>query len=196
MNTNQLPNLLPFQGEAFFYESFFSSEESDALFQQLYHEIPWKQEPIRIFGKEVMQPRLTAWAGDPDKAYTYSGITMQPTAWTPALRFIKDRIDPDDRFTNVLLNLYRDGQDAMGWHRDNEKMLGTRPVVASVSLGGSRIFQFRHYTDKKLIRSVELTHGSLLLMQGETQHYWEHRIPRTNQPTEPRINLTFRTLYL
>lgn len=195
MNTNQVPNLLPFQGEVFFYESFFSVEESDILLQQLYEETPWKQEPIRIFGKEVMQPRLTAWAGDLDKAYTYSGITMQAIAWTPALRFIKDRIDPDNRFTNVLLNLYRDGQDAMGWHRDNEKILGTHPVVASVSLGASRIFQFRHYTDKKLVRSVALTHGSLLLMKGETQHYWEHRIPRTTQSTEPRINLTFRTLY-
>ncbi|MFC0185587.1 Alkylated DNA repair dioxygenase AlkB [Pseudarcicella hirudinis] len=194
MSENQ--NLLPFQGEAYFYPDFFSKSKSDFYFNQLLDEIRWKQEPIKIFGKEVMQPRLTAWYGDEGKIYTYSGITMIPHEWTPALLEIRQKAEEISkvRFTSALLNLYRDGKDSMGWHRDNEKELGLNPVIGSVTFGASRCFQLRNYQDKKLIRSIDLSHGSFLLMQGETQHFWEHQLPKVKNTVDVRINITFRVI--
>ena len=193
---NTSGNLLPFHGEVFYYPHFFSLAESDHYFNALQQEIQWKQEPIKIFGKDMMQPRLTAWYGDVDKPYSYSGITMQSLPWTNTLQQIKTAIEKlaGVRFTNALLNYYRDGKDSMGWHRDNEKELGINPVIGSVSFGAARIFRLRHYDKKKLVRSIELTHGSFLLMRGETQHHWEHQIPKTNSTIGGRINLTFRVL--
>jgi alkylated DNA repair dioxygenase AlkB len=189
-------NLLPANGTVQFYPQFFTKAESDIYLQHLLTQISWKQEPIKIFGKEVMQPRLTAWYGNADKPYTYSGITMQPNLWTDILTAIKTKIETaaNTQFTSALLNLYRNGQDSMGWHRDNETALGINPVIASVSFGASRMFQLRDYTSKKSLQSIELTHGSLLLMGGVTQHYWEHRIPKTSKPVGNRINLTFRKI--
>jgi alkylated DNA repair dioxygenase AlkB len=190
-------SLLPKDGSVYFFPALFSAEESDRYFDQLRNEIQWKQEPILIFGKPVMQPRLTAWYGDPDKSYRYSGIKMHPQPWTPTLRVIKAKVESvaGHTFTSALLNLYRDGADSMGWHRDNEKELGENPVIASVSLGAVRTFQLRHAAEKALKNSVQLNHGSLLLMQDETQHYWYHRIPKEPRVSAPRINLTFRTLF-
>lgn len=189
-------NILPFNGEVFSYPAFFTKAESDMYLQTLLSEIEWKQEPIKIFGKTVMQPRLTAWYGDGDKTYTYSGITMQPRNWSPVLKTIKEKIETVSpvKFTSALLNLYRNGLDSMGWHRDNEKELGRNPVIASVSFGGTRTFKLRNYHNKTIVKSIELTHGSLLLMQGETQHYWEHQIPKTSAPVKERINITFRVI--
>jgi alkylated DNA repair dioxygenase AlkB len=189
-------NLLPFQGEAYLFPQCFSLAESNDYFGRLQQETQWKQEPIKIFGKEVMQPRLTAWYGDTDKSYTYSGITMQPQAWNPVLTAIKSTIEKvaGEQFTSALLNYYRDGQDSMGWHRDNEKQLGINPVIASVSFGAPRIFKLRHYEKKTPVINMELTHGSLLLMTGATQHYWEHALPKTARVKEGRINLTFRKI--
>ena len=189
-------NILPFDGEAFFYSSFFSNQESDVFYQQLLNEVHWKQEPIKIFGREVMQPRLTAWHGEATKPYSYSGIKMQPTAWTPSLIAIKQKIESvaKVRFTGALLNQYRTGRDSMGWHRDNEKELGPNPVIGSVSFGATRKFQFRHYNNKTIVRSLQLTHGSFLLMRGETQHHWEHQVPKTAKDPGNRINLTFRVM--
>jgi len=190
-------DILSFNGEAILYPSFFSPEESDSYFRKLLNEIQWKQEPIKIFGKEVMQPRLTAWYGDSDKPYSYSGITMQPHAWNDALKAIKQKIEPAAGviFTSALLNLYRDGNDSMGWHRDNEKELGDQPVIGSVSFGATRNFQFRNYKTKKDVKSLELSHGSFLLMRGDTNHYWEHRVPKTKQVLNKRINITFRVIF-
>ncbi|HLK28704.1 MAG TPA: alpha-ketoglutarate-dependent dioxygenase AlkB [Puia sp.] len=189
-------NLLPLNGEVFLFENFFSKEESEKYFHHLSIEIKWKQEPIKIFGKEVMQPRLTAWYGNADKPYTYSGLTMQPNAWTKQLLEIKNKIETvsEVKFTSALLNFYRDGNDSMGWHRDNEKELGLNPVIGSVNFGASRIFKLRNYKDKKIVRSMELTNGSFLLMKGETQHYWEHALPKTSKPKGARINITFRII--
>jgi alkylated DNA repair dioxygenase AlkB len=191
---NKPVNLLPVDGAVFFFPEFLLKEESNALLNDLLNNIPWKQEPINIFGKQVMQPRLTAWFGDAGKVYSYSGITLQPLPWTAALQKIKDKAEKisNHSFNSALLNLYRDGKDSMGWHRDNEKELGTNPVIASVSLGATRIFKLRHYNNKSLARSIALTHGSLLLMEAETQHYWEHQVAKTAKPTRPRINCTFR----
>lgn len=189
-------NILPFQGEVNFYPCFFSVAEADQYLNNLLHEVQWRQQPIKIFGKEIMQPRLTAWFSTEGKSYTYSGITMLPLEWPNTLTIIKEKIETVSpvKFNSVLLNLYRDGKDSMGWHRDNEKELGINPVIGSVSLGAARTFQMRHYKDKSKLRSIDLTHGSLLLMAGETQHYWEHQIPKTNKMKGKRINLTFRMI--
>jgi alkylated DNA repair dioxygenase AlkB len=192
-----ITNLLPSEGEVIFYPQFFSTQESDHYFAVLEQSIEWKQEPIKIFGRTLMQPRLTALYGEPDKAYSYSGIRMHPLEWTNALLKIKEKIETKSGvvFTTALLNYYRDGKDSMGWHRDNEKSLGINPVIGSLSFGSTRTFQFRKYSDKNVIRSVELTHGSFLLMKGATQHFWEHQLPKTNKQTKARINITFRVIY-
>lgn len=189
-------NLLPIPGEALFLPDFFTEEESNAFFEELTVGVPWKQEPIQIFGKMVLQPRFTAFYGDPGLSYSYSGISMEALPWTDTLAAIKNRIEEryQVKFNVCLLNHYRDGTDSMGWHRDNEKSLGRYPFIASVSFGAHRIFQFRRYKEKIPIISVDLSHGSVLIMKGETQHYWEHRLPKTVKVTQPRINLTFRLI--
>lgn len=179
-----------------FYPAFFSPEESASLLADLTANIAWKQEQIQMFGKPVAMPRLTAWYGDEGKSYTYSGLTSHPLAWTETLLVIKSRVDAasDTTFNSVLLNLYRDGRDSMGWHSDDEPELGTNPVIASVTFGASRMFQFKHKHNPDLCAAVELTSGSLLIMAGMTQHFWKHQIPKTKQPLPPRINLTFRVI--
>ena len=174
--------------------SFFTTEESDRLMQSLKSSVEWRQEPILIYGKKVMQPRLTAWYGDANASYRYSGIEMKPLPWFPDLALIRDRIRQQTgfEFNSVLLNQYRDGKDSMGWHRDNEPELGKNPVIASVSFGSSRRFLFRKYREHEQKMEITLGHGSLLIMKGETQTYWEHSIPKMLKVSEPRINLTFR----
>ena len=174
--------------------SFFTTEESDRLMQSLKSSVEWRQEPILIYGKKVMQPRLTAWYGDANASYRYSGIEMKPLPWIPALTLIRDRIRQQTgfEFNSVLLNQYRDGKDSMGWHRDNEPELGKNPVIASLSFGTSRRFLFRKYREHEQKMEFTLGHGSLLIMKGETQTYWEHSIPKMLKVSEPRINLTFR----
>ena len=164
--------------------------------QALIDRIDWKHEKIKLFGREVWQPRLTAYYGDQGKPYAYSHISLDPNPWTEELRFIKEKIESvsGHQFTSVLLNYYRDGQDSMGWHSDDEKELGPNPVIASVSFGTPRKFMLKHKKDKTLKSSVMLAHGSLLLMQGTTQHHWYHQIPKTKKPLGARINLTFRKI--
>jgi alkylated DNA repair dioxygenase AlkB len=189
-------NLLPFDGEVLYYPGIFPGQESDLIFRQLAEQINWKQEAIKIFGKEVLQPRLTAWYGDPGKAYSYSGITMQPLPWTAVLMLLKQKAESiaGVHFNSALLNLYRNGQDSMGWHSDNEKELGMNAVIASFSFGATRIFKLKHRQDKKQVLSIGLGHGSLLLMRGATQHFWLHSLPKTVADIGPRINITFRVI--
>jgi alkylated DNA repair dioxygenase AlkB len=178
--------------------AFFSLAGSDRLLQGLVEETPWRQDKIRLFGKEYDQPRLTAWYGDPGKSYAYSGLHLEPLPWTALLREIKERVEEEARvtFNSVLLNLYRHGQDSMGWHSDDEPELGRNPVIASVSFGGTRRFDLRHRFRKEVPKvSLELTHGSLLLMSGPTQHFWKHQVAKTARPVEPRLNLTFRVIH-
>jgi len=193
---NDDKNLLPYHGEAFLHSGVFNKTTSAFYFKELLGTIAWKQEPIIIFGKKVMQPRMTAWYGDSNKAYTYSGVTMQPLPWTTVLNDIKQQAEQlaGTAFTSALLNLYRDGNDSMGWHRDNEAELGNNPVIASVSFGATRLFKFRDHHSKKVTIPVELTDGSILVMGGRTQHYWEHAVPKTNKPVGARINITFRVI--
>lgn len=188
------PNLLPADGEVYYVPGLLDSKSADACFDQLLASVAWKQESIKIFGREIMQPRLTAWYGD--KAYTYSGLTMQPASWIQPLFEIKAIADSYARFTSssALLNLYRNERDSMGWHRDNEKTLGPQPVIASVSLGAARKFELRRYDTQKPVISLVLEHGSLLIMRGESQKYWEHRLPKLSTPVDARINITFRQI--
>jgi alkylated DNA repair dioxygenase AlkB len=143
-----------------------------------------------------MQPRLTAWYGDISKPYTYSGLTMQANHWIKSLLSIKSVADKYAGIvsSSALLNLYRDGHDGLGWHRDNEKVLGPEPVIASVSLGTVRSFQLRPYKKREPLISLDLEPGSLVIMRGETQRMWEHRIPKTSMTKGARINITFRSV--
>lgn len=191
-------NILPFEGEVNYFPEFFTESQSSDLLGRLKNEIHWKQEPIWIFGKKVMQPRLTAMYGNPEIPYGYSGIKMIPDSWTDLLEEIKQPVEKTVgiEFTHVLLNYYRDGSDSMGWHRDNEKELGPNPVIASVSFGESRDFQLRHYKSKTHKTTVSLKNGSLLVMSGSTQHHWEHQLPKRKKISGGRINLTFRRILI
>jgi alkylated DNA repair dioxygenase AlkB len=177
------------------FPQFFSREESDDLFRRLYDEVEWRQDRMKIYGKEVDLPRKTAWYGDRQKSYTFSGIHLEPEPWTETLLEVKRRVEGVARveFNSVLLNLYRDGRDSISWHSDAEPELGENPVIGSVSFGGERRFMFRH-RELKEKEEVLLTHGSLLVMAGRTQHCWQHQIPKTSRRVEPRINLTFRVI--
>jgi len=182
--------------EIIYYPHFFDKKEADAIFVQLTNDIPWQQDDIRVFGKTHPQPRLTALYGNEGKPYSYSNIKMQPHPWNPLLQKIKLSVESvsDTNFTTVLLNQYRDGKDSNGWHADNEKELGTNPIIASVSFGAERVFQLKHNSISGLKQRILLEHGSLLLMKGTTQHFWKHQIPKTSKPIGSRINLTFRVI--
>jgi alkylated DNA repair dioxygenase AlkB len=193
-----------------FIEHFLKKEEADTVLFDLTENIQWEQGEIMMFGKKVLEPRLTAWYGDEGKIYTYSGKKQTPLVWTDTLKDIKNRIEfecekltpPQSRevrdvpynsvFNSVLLNYYRNGQDSMGWHSDDEKELGRNPTIASLNLGESRRFLIRNKVDKNLKKEILLTHGSLLIMTDEMQHYWQHTVPKEPKKQQPRINLTFR----
>ncbi|AEW86078.1 alpha-ketoglutarate-dependent dioxygenase AlkB [Flavobacterium columnare] len=182
--------------ELIYYPAFFSLEQANDFFQKLQSEIPWQQDKITVYGKEHLQPRLTALFGNEGKPYGYSNIVMNPHQWTPLLTHIKDEVERvcDTYFTTVLLNNYRNGQDSMGWHADNEKELGRNPVIASVSFGAERNFQLKHNIIETAKQNMNLEHGSLLIMKGSTQHFWKHQIPKTQKNIGSRINLTFRVI--
>ncbi len=182
-------------GEYIYVTNFFKKEESDFYLKNLLNEINWKQESMNIYSKNVNFPRLTAWYGDDDKPYTFSGLTLKPEKWTKPLLDIKQKVEDKAKtgFNSVLLNLYRNGNDSISWHTDAEKELGRNPVIASVNFGATRKFQLRHNETKVRI-DLLLTHGSLLIMQGELQHFWQHQVPKTKQTVDKRINLTFRLI--
>lgn len=179
-----------------YYPSFLSHERANQYYQRLGEEVPWQQDQITVFGKTHPQPRLTALYADNDKTYSYSGIIMKPHSFTPLLQQIKKEVErlAQNTFTTCLLNFYRDGKDSNGWHSDDEKELGTNPVIASVSLGAERFFHLRNKADKGIKSKILLQHGSLLIMKGATQHYWQHQIPKTTKNIGGRINLTFRVI--
>lgn len=164
-------------------------------------EVKWRQDRLRMYGREVDVPRLNAWYGDPGVAYTYSGIAMDPLPWTPLLEDIRERVSATAAhgFNSVLINFYRDGNDSVAWHADDEPELGRKPVIASLSLGSERIFLMRHRNHRdRGVRDVRLPlpPGSLLIMAGETQANWLHQVPRMRGRNDPgpRINLTFRRI--
>ncbi|HEY2345197.1 MAG TPA: alpha-ketoglutarate-dependent dioxygenase AlkB [Xanthomonadaceae bacterium] len=170
--------------------------ESDALFAALREGIAWECHRIRLFGREVSSPRLSCWIGDADAAYTYSRTRFEPRPWPEALRALCERLRDEHGvdFNGVLANLYRDGRDGMGWHADDEPEIDPRAPIASLSLGAPRRFALRHRGDRALRTVIELGHGSLLLMAGDTQRHWQHALPKTARVVGPRINLTFRRI--
>ena len=193
--TGQPGEALPLaDAEIRYWPAAFGHEEAAELFARLRAGIDWRQEEVLIFGQRRPVPRLVAWHGDPGATYTYSGTPHVPEPWTPELDRVRDRVQAltGRRFNAVLLNLYRDGRDGMGWHADDEPELGRDPVIASVSLGAPRRFCLRHRRRKDLKLDLELPHGSLLVMAGPMQHHWVHALPKTRLPVGERINLTFR----
>ena len=187
--------LLKHDGEIDYLEHFMAPGEADQHFHLLLNSLDWQEEWLRIAGKSVQVPRLVSWYGDAGKTYRYAGVQHEPQEWTPALASLRASLEAvcGRPFNSVLGNLYRTGQDAMGWHADDEPELGHEPYIASLSLGAERTFEIRHNNTRKTQR-MPLAHGSLLLMHGSFQTHWKHRIPRQPGCNLPRINLTFRYL--
>ena len=184
-------------GRCFVIEDFLDATSADRYFTQLRDQIEWHQPLVRVYGKWHPTPRLTAWYGDPDAVYSYSGLTHSPNAWISPLTDLKLQIEEEvgSDFNSVLLNIYRTGKDSMGRHSDDEPELGPHPVIASLSLGGPRRFVFKHRFDQSIPSvSITLGHGALLVMSGSTQDFWWHSLPKTRKEVSPRINLTFRRI--
>lgn len=188
-------NLAPLDGELYLIKQFYPTKQAGQLFSNLLEHLPWQEEEIFIFGKWVKVPRLMCWFGDPGAFYKYSGVNHSPLPWTPELLGIKTKIEQHYpcQFNSVLANLYRNGQDSMGCHADNEKELGQNPIIASLSFGDKRVFKL-HHKKKKQHLDLTLGSGDLLIMAGELQHHWVHSIPKTKKQKSARINLTFRLI--
>jgi alkylated DNA repair dioxygenase AlkB len=188
-------NILPYDGEAFLIEDHGAEFDWPEITRTLIDAIPWQVETARIFGREMPVPRMTAWFGD--GAYSYSGILHLPAPFPVAVERLRKRAEAlsGASFNAALANLYRNGRDSVGWHSDNEAGLGNRPIIASLSLGGERRFQFRHRKTKQTI-TLELSMGHWLMMAGETQMFWLHQVPKTAAAVTPRVNLTFRQTIL
>lgn len=185
--------LLPFDGSAVLHHWVLGDRRAGEVFDRLLDQTRWESRTITMFGKQHLEPRMTAWHGDEGAVYVYSRIVLSPEPWTPLLASLRD-ISADlagTGFNSVLLNLYRDGNDKMGWHADDEPELGERPIIASMSLGAVRRFKFRHRHTRRVVE-CELPSGSLLVMSGDCQSNWVHEVPRQVRVREPRINLTFR----
>jgi alkylated DNA repair dioxygenase AlkB len=183
-------------GDLRYWPRAFAEDEAAQLFAALRSGIDWAAEEFVIFGQPRLVPRLVAWHGDAGATYTYSGTAHEPRPWTLELAVIRSRIErlSGRAFNSVLLNLYRDGRDGMGWHADDEPELGRNPVIASVSFGDTRRFRLRHRRNRAEPVTLPLTSGSLLLMGGTTQHHWVHAVPKTAVAVGERINLTFRAV--
>lgn len=175
---------------------FLSEKEASRLEEKLLNETPWKQNTQKMYDKTVLTPRLTAWYGNNSKAYHLGGNEFSVNQWSPELLNLKLKIEKFSgyKFNSVLLNLYRDGNDSVAWHRDKDTELGKRPVIASVSLGQVRNFDFRNVEDHQRKYSLALKNGSLLIMKGDLQINWEHRIAKSTKLIKSRINLTFRLI--
>ena len=185
--------LLPFDGSALLIPRFLSSAESSKYFAQLNEETPWEMPEIVMFGKKYPQAGLSTWFTNTKVSYVYSGITRAPHAMTPLLTDVMNACAAASgaEYNSVLVNLYRDGNDSVSWHSDNEEINGSEPTIASVSLGATRRFDLRHKESGETVR-VDLEDGSLLVMSGLSQLCWVHQIAKTKTKVGPRINLTFR----
>lgn len=181
-----------------YYPAFLPPTRADDYYRALLEQTPWREEEVFVWGKWHKQPCLIAWFGDVGTTYTYSGRSLTPLSWTPMLADLRNLVQAQGAgtYNSVLLNLYRNNNDSMGWHSDNEPELGETPNIASLSLGDTREFLFKHRSEKSLgIRRIALPHGSLLVMSGDTQKNWLHAIGKERRQCGSRINLTFRLIY-
>ncbi|MBL55915.1 MAG: alpha-ketoglutarate-dependent dioxygenase AlkB [Flavobacteriales bacterium] len=188
-------NLLPRDGELFYFQNFLTQFESSEYIHKLIEELDFKNDETVVFGKHRVMNRLTAWVGDRPFIYGYSQIKRKAQPWSESILFLKSLVEArtKSKFNSCLLNYYPSGEDGMGWHADDERELGKNPVIASISLGAERKFSFKHIESKEKL-DLKLKNGSLLLMSGEIQHYWKHTLPKSKKVHEPRLNLTFREI--
>ena len=171
--------------------------QADELYRELANCLPWEQPVITVFGRSNPIPRLQSWHGDPNASYRYSGHDHAPQPWTSALSSLREHLQTELKtpFNAVLANWYRNGNDTMGWHSDDEPELGPTPTIASISLGAERSFRLRHRHNHQQTHSIELSHGSLLVMSEHTQDHWQHSLPARKRVQTGRINLTFRYVH-
>lgn len=190
---------LPLTGsDITYFPSINLNDAPDKIARRLQINIDWRAEEISVWGKKFLQPRLVAWHGNPGLDYSYSGIRLNPKPWTEELLRLKNLVESisADEFNSVLLNYYRNHQDSMGFHSDDEVELGPRPTIASLSLGESRVLVFKHKTNKSIRPyRLPLQSGSLLIMKGDTQRNWVHGIEKSARECGARVNLTFRTIF-
>jgi len=188
-------NLLPYDGQAYYYGPIIDSQIAKNYYEKMLETMPWQHDEVLIYGKRIITARKVAWVGDANYAYTYSGTTKHPTAWTLELLEIKACVEKltATSFNSCLLNLYHNGQEGMGWHSDDEASLGKNNIIASLSFGAERKFAFRHKKTKEKI-TLMLEPASLLVMKGSTQENWQHSLLKSAKIDSPRINLTFRTV--
>ena len=188
-------NILPYDGCAHYYGEVIALELADNYFRELRQNADWQNDQALVYGKLIETKRKVAWYADLPFQYTYSGVTKQALPWFNTLLEIKALVESktNETYNACLLNLYHDGEEGMAWHSDAEKDLKENAAIASLSLGAQRKFAFKHKQSKQTV-DVQLKHASLLVMKGETQKHWLHRLPPSKKVTEPRINLTFRTI--
>lgn len=188
-------NLLPKDGTVLYYGKILNDKLADCYYTKLLTNLAWDNDKAVIFGKVIVTKRKVAWYADQPLEYTYSKITKTALPWTQELLDLKQIVEKtsDETFNSCLANLYHSGEEGMAWHSDAEKDLKKHGAIASLTLGAKRKFAFKHKMTKEVV-SLELEHGSLLIMKDETQDFWLHRLPPTKKITEPRINLTFRTV--
>jgi alkylated DNA repair dioxygenase AlkB len=193
--TNKVSNILPFDGITNNHGVFLTKIDADFYYKNLFETIPWEHDQAIIFGKIITTKRKVAWFGDEEFDYTYSKITKKANIWTNELLALKQIVEKESKetYNSCLLNLYHSGEEGMAYHSDGEKMLKKNGAIASVSLGATRKFSFKHKENKHRV-DVILEHGSLLVMKDETQTHWLHRLPPSTKVISPRINLTFRTI--
>ncbi len=187
-------NPIPIQDGTLHEITLFTEDTAEQLLHAIHAEAPWEQHYVKLFGRTIPSPRRTVWMGEPGATYRYSGQIHTPHPWTPTVLRVRDAVQQatGQSFNSALANLYRDGQDSMGWHSDDERDLGANPIIASVSLGATRRFLLAHRTDTNARLRLDLHSGSLLVMGGPMQRYWKHAIPKTKRAVGPRVNLTFR----
>ena len=183
------------QSEITFWPSWLGSAEADDLLATAINQVAWRQDNIHIAGKSIPIPRLQNWYGDPTTSYTYSRIKLQAVAFPPWMETLRRRVERQtgNCFNRTLVNYYRDGQDSVDWHADDELELGPEPIIASVSLGQERAFLLRHKTTKERLK-INLPHGSLMMMGSGIQEHWHHSIAKDKNVVGPRINFTFRNM--
>ena len=189
-------NLLPHDGIAIYHGMVFNEQEANGIFKDLFTTIPWKQDEVVMFGKKIITKRKVAWYADAGITYTYAGVQKAGLEWTSALNEIRQKVEAitEAKYNACLLNLYHEGEEGMGWHKDNEKEIVEGSSIASLSFGAIRKFAFKHATTNERLEII-LANGSLLDMKGAIQQYWFHSLPKTKKVKQMRINLTFRLMY-